>query len=60
MHVPEGARMKSKDESHEPSPREHGDVRYARPSHFLEWVKNSPPKGPRPIPTPAPPRPKSG
>jgi hypothetical protein len=52
--------MTSKDESNEPSPREHAGVRYARPSHFLEWVKNAPPKGPRPILTPAPPRPKNG
>lgn len=58
MHAPEEARMKPKDEPHGSSPREHCGVRYARPSNFLEWVKNPPPKGPRPIPTPAPPRPK--
>jgi hypothetical protein len=51
--------MKSKDETHESSHREHAGVRYARPNNFLEWVKNPPPKGPRPAPTPAPPRPKN-
>ena len=58
MHVPRESRMKSKEDPKEDPDREEPGVRYAKPSNFLEWVKHSPPKGPRPIPTPAPPRPK--